>query len=47
MDVETLLQNKDIQYIPKGKDYEVRCLNPDHEDRNPSMKIDQITGIYQ
>ena len=47
MDVETLLQNKDIQYIPKGKDYVVRCLNPDHEDRNPSMKIDQITGIYQ
>ena len=47
MDVETLLQNKDIHYIPKGKDYVVRCLNPDHEDRNPSMKIDQITGIYQ
>ena len=47
MDVETLLQNKDIQYIPKGKDYVVRCLNPEHEDRNPSMKIDQITGIYQ
>ena len=47
MDVETLLQNKDIHYIPKGKDYVVRCLNPDHEDRNPSMKIDQITGIFQ
>jgi DNA primase len=47
MDVETLLIKKDIQYIPKGKDFVVRCLNPEHEDRNPSMKIDQITGIYQ
>lgn len=47
MDVESLLSNKQIHYIPKGKDFVVRCLNPDHEDRNPSMKIDQITGIYQ
>ncbi len=32
--------------MPKGGDFLVRCLNPDHEDRNPSMRIDQITGIF-
>ena len=47
MDVETLLQDKAIPYIPKGKDFVVRCLNPDHEDRNPSMRIDQTTGVFQ
>ena len=47
MDVETLLKNKDIYFIPKGSDFLVRCLNPEHEDKNPSMRIDQITGIYQ
>ena len=46
MNVEDLLKNKGIEYIPKGKDYVVRCLNPEHEDRNPSMRIDQVTGIF-
>lgn len=46
MNVEELLQEKDIPFIPKGKDYVVRCINPDHADRNPSMRIDQITGIF-
>ena len=46
MDVESLLISKDIRYVPQGKDFVVRCLNPEHEDRNPSMKIDQITGVF-
>ena len=46
MSVEQLLTKEKISYIPKGADYVVRCLNPDHDDRNPSMKIDQITGIF-
>lgn len=46
MNVEDLLNNKDIAYIPKGKDYVVSCLHPDHNDRNPSMRIDQVTGIF-
>ena len=33
--------------MPKGADFLVSCLNPDHADRNPSMRIDNITGIYQ
>ena len=47
LEVATLLEQKSVKYIPKGKDYVVRCLNPDHDDRNPSMHIDQITGIFQ
>ncbi len=46
MNVEDLLASKDIPYLPRGKDFEVSCLNPEHADRNPSMRIDQITGIY-
>lgn len=33
--------------MPKGRDLLVRCLNPDHEDKNPSMRIDKITGVFQ
>jgi DNA primase len=46
MNVEELLQSKDIRYIPKGGDFLIKCLNPEHPDRNPSMRIDQITGIF-
>ena len=46
MNVEDLLKQKDIPYLPRGKDFEVSCLNPDHPDRNPSMRIDQVTGIF-
>ena len=46
MNVEELLQTKDIQYVPKGADFEVRCLNPKHEDKHPSMRIDKVTGIF-
>lgn len=47
MNVEELLIDKDIKFVPKGADYLVSCLNPEHEDRNPSMRIDSVTGIYQ
>lgn len=46
MNVEELLVSKKISYIPKGKDFVVSCLNPEHPDRNPSMRIDQVTGIF-
>lgn len=47
MTVEELLVSKGIYFVPKGGDFLVRCLSPDHEDRNPSMRIDRITGIFQ
>ena len=46
MNVEELLQSKSVPFVPKGKDFVVSCLNPEHDDNNPSMRIDQITGIF-
>ena len=46
MNVEELLQSKHVPFMPKGKDYVVSCLSPEHDDNNPSMRIDQITGIF-
>lgn len=46
MTVEELLTKKEIPFTMKGKDYLVSCLNPEHDDSNPSMRIDQVTGIF-
>lgn len=46
MDVRQLLEQKKIPYIQSGKDYKVCCLNPEHHDSDPSMRIDQLTGIF-
>jgi DNA primase len=46
-DVLKLLKDKDIQYIPSGKDYVIHCLNPQHPDRHPSLRIDRLKGIGQ
>lgn len=46
MNVETLLQDKKLEYHTQGGDFLVRCLNPEHDDSNPSMRIDKITGIF-
>ena len=46
MRVEELLQEKRLEFKVSGRDYLVKCLNPEHEDSNPSMRIDNITGIY-
>ena len=44
--VEELLKQQNISFQPKGADFIIRCLNPEHEDKNPSMRIDQLTGIF-
>jgi len=46
MNVEDLLISKDITFKLQGGDYVVSCLNPEHPDKNPSMRIDRITGIF-
>ena len=46
MNVQELLENKQVPFLPKGKDFVVACLNPEHDDGNPSMRVDQITGIF-
>ena len=46
MNVEELLNQKQVPFTPKGKDFVVKCLNPEHDDSNPSMRIDQIDGRF-
>jgi DNA primase len=46
MKVVDLLQERRIEFKGSGRDYLVRCLNPDHEDKHPSMRIDTTTGIF-
>jgi len=46
MTVEELLQSKGISYAPQGGDFVIRCLNPEHPDLHPSLRIDKITGIF-
>jgi len=45
-EVEALLERKKVAFVPSGKDIKVCCLNPDHDDSDPSMRIDRITGIF-
>jgi len=44
--LEELLDKLSIKFLDKGKDYIVRCTNPEHDDTHPSMRIDKLTGIY-
>lgn len=39
-----LLQKKNIDFKVSGRDYLIKCLNPHHEDSNPSFRIDKLTG---
>ena len=46
MIAEDLLKEKGIKYQISGKDAKIHCLNPEHDDNNPSMRVDRITGIF-
>jgi DNA primase len=43
--VLTLLQSKGLYFTVSGKDYLIKCLNPEHDDSNPSFRVDKVTGI--
>ena len=47
MTVEELLVEEGIAFKQSPADYVVRCLNPEHDDTNPSMRIDKITGVFK
>lgn len=40
-----LLQKHGLQYKVSGRDYLIKCLNPEHPDSNPSFRIDKVTGV--
>jgi DNA primase len=42
-----MLVDRQIPFREGGRDYIIKCLNPEHEDSNPSLRIDKVTGIFQ
>lgn len=42
--VENLLNTKGIRYTPAGRDLLIQCLNPEHTDNTPSLRIDKVFG---
>ena len=43
--VYDLLTKFDIYKISSGRDYLIKCLNPEHEDTNPSCRVDKVSGL--
>lgn len=40
-----LLNKNGLVFQVSGRDYLVKCLNPEHDDSNPSFRIDKVTGV--
>jgi len=40
-----LIQKNGLEYKVSGRDYLIRCLNPEHPDTNPSFRVDRVSGI--
>ncbi len=46
MNVIDILNDRQIKYREAGKDYQILCINPEHDDSNPSMRVDKVTGVF-
>lgn len=46
MNVLELLDMKGIEYKDTGGDVLIRCLNPEHNDSHPSLRVDRETGVF-
>jgi DNA primase len=46
MNVEEVLNSQGIEYTTKGADCLILCINPEHDDGSPSMRVDKVTGIF-
>lgn len=44
MNVEELLKEKGLAFNISGKDFLIKCLNPEHDDSNPSCRVDKVDG---
>lgn len=40
-----LIQKNGLAYTVSGRDYLIKCLNPEHPDSNPSFRVDRVTGV--
>lgn len=45
--IEGLLKKLDIPFDYNGRYFKIRCINPEHEDINPSMSILGETGYFK
>ena len=46
MNVIDILNDRQLKYKEAGKDYQILCINPEHDDSNPSMRVDKVTGVF-
>lgn len=40
-----LLNKNNLAFQVSGRDYLIKCLNPDHDDSNPSFRVDRVSGV--
>ena len=40
-----ILNKNSLAFTVSGRDYLIKCLNPEHEDSNPSFRVDRVSGI--
>lgn len=40
-----ILNKNTLAFTVSGRDYLIKCLNPEHEDSNPSFRVDRVSGI--
>lgn len=40
-----ILQKEGLVYTISGRDYLIKCLNPEHPDSNPSFRVDRVSGV--
>lgn len=40
-----ILQKNGLAYQVSGRDYLIKCLNPEHDDSNPSFRVDKVSGV--
>lgn len=43
--VQELLDKNGVRYSHSGRDFLTKCFNPEHEDSNPSFRIDKVSGL--
>ena len=39
-----LLNKQQLAFTVSGRDYLLHCLNPEHDDSNPSFRVDRLSG---
>lgn len=40
-----IINKNNLVFTVSGRDYLIKCLNPEHEDSNPSFRVDKVTGV--